>query len=66
MQTNCSKQLQTFNLPTDDAENINSTNKGRDLILANKRRIVPRGTERMPQRIQRYSRVILHRSTHPK
>ena len=35
-QRNCPKQLQTHNLPTDDAENINSINKGRDLVLANK------------------------------
>ena len=30
------KQLQTHNLPTDDVENINSTNKGRDLLFTNK------------------------------
>ena len=47
-------------------ENINSTNKGRDILLANKPPIVPWRTERMPQRIQRHSRVTLHRSTHPK
>ena len=47
-------------------ENINSTNKGRDILLANKPRIVPQRTERTPQRIQRHSRVTLHRSTHPK
>ena len=35
------KQPQTHNLPTDDVENINSPNKGRDLLLANKQRIVP-------------------------
>ena len=46
------KQLQTHNLPTDDVKNVISTNKGRDLLLANKPRIVPWGTERMPQRIQ--------------
>ena len=46
--------------------NINSTNKGRDLLLANKPRIVPWRTERMLQRIQMHSRVTLHRSTHPK
>ena len=40
-QRNPSKQLQTHNLPTDDVENINSTNKGKDLLLANKPRIVP-------------------------
>ena len=60
------KQLQTYNLPTDDVENINSTNKGRDLLLANKLRIVPWRTERMPQRIQKHRRVSLHRSAHPK
>ena len=64
-QRNRSKQLQTDNLPTDDVENIYSTNKGRDSILANKPQIVSWGTERMPQRIQRHSRVTLHRSTHP-
>ena len=63
-QENRPKQLQTYNLPTDDVENINSTNKGRDLLLANKPQIVPWGTERMPQRIQRHRRVTLHRSSH--
>ena len=60
---------QTFienNLFTDDVKNINSTNKGRDILLPNKQRIVLWRTERMPQRIQRYSRVTLHRSAHPK
>ena len=47
-------------------ENTNSTNKGRDQLLANKHRIVPWRIERMPQRIQRHSRVTLHRSTHPR
>ena len=28
IQRSCSKQLHTYNLPTDDVENINSTNKG--------------------------------------
>ena len=50
-QGNFPKQLQTHNLPTDDVENINSTNKGRDLQLTYKPRIVPWGTETMPQRI---------------
>ena len=36
------KQLQTHNVPTYDVENTNGTNKGRDLGLANKLRIVPR------------------------
>ena len=35
-QMNRSKQLQNHNRPTDDVENINSTNKGWDLLLANK------------------------------
>ena len=53
-------------LITDNVENINSTNKRRDLLLANKPWFVPYGTERMLQRIQRHSRVTLYRSTHPK
>ena len=69
-QRNHLKKLQTHNLPTNDVENdvenINSTNKGRDLLLANKPRIVPWRTERMLQRIQRHSRITLHRSTHSK
>ena len=47
-------------------ENTNSTNKGKSLLLADKPRIVPWRTERMPQRIQRHSRITPHRSTHPK
>ena len=35
------KQQQAHNLHTDDVENIYSTNKGRDLLLANKPQIVP-------------------------
>ena len=65
-QGNPSKQLQTHNLPTNNVENINTTNKGRDLLLANKPRLVPWRTERMLQRIQRHSRITLHRSTHLK
>ena len=65
-QRNCSKQLQTDYLPTHDVENTNSTNKGKDLLLANRPRIVPWRTERMSQRIQRHIRITLHRSTHPK
>ena len=60
------KQLQTHNLPTDDAENINSTNSGRYLILAYKPQIVPWGTERVRQRIKRHSRITLRRSVHRK
>ena len=40
-QRNHPKQLQTYNLPTNDVENFNSTNKGRDLLLAYKLRFVP-------------------------
>ena len=36
-----SKQLQTHNLPTNDVENINNTNKGRNLLFANKHRLFP-------------------------
>ena len=35
-QRNRPKQLQTHNLPTVDVENVDSINKGRDLLLANK------------------------------
>ena len=35
-QKNCTKQLHNHNLPTDDVANINSTNKGRDLLFVNK------------------------------
>ena len=65
-QRNRSKQLQTDNLPTNDVENTKSTNKGKDLLLANKLRIVHWRIERIPQRIQRHSRITLQRSTHPK
>ena len=65
-QRNCPKQLQTCNLPTVDVENINNSNKVRDLLLAKNPGIVPWGGERMLQRIQRHSRVTLHRSIHPK
>ena len=37
-QRNCPKQLHTHNLPTENVENINSNNKGRDLLIANKER----------------------------
>ena len=65
-QRNRPGQLQTNNLPTDHVENINSTNKERDLLLVKKPWIVPRETERMPQRIQGYRRVTLHRLAYPK
>ena len=41
----CPQPLHTYNLPTYDEENDNSTNQGGDLLLVNKPRIVPRGTE---------------------
>ena len=44
-QRNRSKQLQTHNLPIDDAENIYSTNKRSDLLLANKPWIVSWGAD---------------------
>ena len=47
-------------------ENIYRTNKGSDLLLSNKPQIVPWRTEKMLQRIQRYSITTLHRSTHPR
>ena len=65
-QRNCSKQLPTDNLPNNDVENTNNTNKGEYLLLANKPRIVPWRTEMMPQRNQRHSRTTVHRSTYPK
>ena len=40
-QRNRHQQFQTHNLPTNDVENINSKDKGRDLPLPNKPRIVP-------------------------
>ena len=40
-QRNRPKQLQTHHLPTDDVENINSTNKGRNLLLINNLGILP-------------------------
>ena len=59
-QRKCPKQLQTHNLPTESVENINSTNKGRDFLLANKAQNVPWGIEKMQQKIQKNSRVTLH------
>ena len=47
-------------------ENINSSKKGRDILLDNKPWLVSWRTERMSQKIQRHSRVTLHRSTHSK
>ena len=65
-QRNCHKQLPTHNLHTDDLENINNTNKGWDLLLANKLQAFPWGAQWIPQRILRHSKVTLHKSTHPK
>ena len=65
-QRNRPKRLQIHNMPTDDVENINSANKERDLLIANKPWIVLWETERMPQRIQKHNRVTLHRPAHPK
>ena len=62
-QRNCSKQLQTHKLPTDHIKNINCTNKGINLLLAQKPQIITWRKERVLQRIQRHSRVILRRST---
>ena len=58
------KQRNCHNLPTNDVEDINSTNKGRDLLIAIKPRFIPWRTERMLQRIQWHSRITIHRSTH--
>ena len=35
------KQLPTHNMPTNDMDNITSTNKGRDLLLTKKLQIIP-------------------------
>ena len=45
---------------TYDVENTNGTNKGRYLFLANKPLIIPGGTERMLQMIQRHKRTTLY------
>ena len=37
---NRSKQLQTRNWPINDVENINQTNKGRDLLFAKSRSLI--------------------------
>ena len=50
----------THDLPTYDVENTNGTNKGRELRLANKPRIVPQGTDRMFQKNQRHRRATWH------
>ena len=65
-QRNCSKKLLTDNLPTNNGENTNSRNKGKYLLLAKKAVDCSLTNRKMPQRIQRHSRITLHRSTHPK
>ena len=57
---NCPQHLQTHNMLTDDGENTNGTNKGGDLLFANKPQIVPWGTERIPQGTQINRKAILH------
>ena len=57
---------QTDNLPTNDVENTNSTNKGKDLLLANKPRIIPWRTERCCKESRGTAELFLHRSKHPK
>ena len=59
------KQLHSHNMPTDDVENTNGTDKGKDLCLANKPQIVPRGTEKMLQMIHRHRIATLHWLTDP-
>ena len=66
IQKNPSQRNRPQKIQTDDVENINSTNKGSDLLLANKPWIIPSGTERMPQKTQGHRRVTLHRSANPK
>ena len=48
-----------------DVENTHGTNKGRDLFLANKPRIVPWGTEWMLQKVQMHRRITLSWSANP-
>ena len=53
-QRNHPKQLKTHNLPNDNVENINRTNKGRDLLLTNKLWIVPWENRKNPEAQQSY------------
>ena len=46
-QKNYHEQLRTHKLSTDDVASINSTNKGRHLLLVYKLQVVPWGIERM-------------------
>ena len=59
-QRNCPKQLQTHNMPTNNVKNIDSTNLV-DLLLIDKPRNLPRGTETMLQTNQRYKRTNIYR-----
>ena len=65
-QRNRPKQQQTYNVPTNDVVNTKGTNKRRDLFLAKKPWIFSWGTERIPQKIQRYRKITLHWSAYPK
>ena len=49
----------------DDVKNINDSNQGRNLLFANKPRIVHRRTERMLKGNKGNKRSTTHRSTHP-
>ena len=59
------KQLQTHNVPTYEVEHTSGTNKEINLFLAYKPPIAPRGTEKMPQRIQKHRSTTIHWSAHP-
>ena len=59
------KQLQTHYVPTYNVKNTTGTNKGRYLFLDDRPRIVPWGTERILQRIQRHRRPTLYWWAHP-
>ena len=65
LQRNRSKQLRIHNISTYDMENTHGTNKGRYLLFANKLRVIPWVTERIPKRIQRHRKATLHWSVHP-
>ena len=54
------------NTDVKNTKGVNNNNNNNNNNITNKPRIVPWRKERMLQRIQRHSRVTLHRSTHPK
>ena len=56
---------QDHNVPADDGENTKDTNKGGDLLFANKPRTVPQGIERMLLGDQRYKRATIRWSRQP-